>query len=178
MASPALDEASDPRCAELAAFAPAARQEMATERAMADADLEITSSVLLDATPEQIFDAYADPTSLARWWGPAGFTSTFHEFDFRPGGRWRFDMHGPSGATYPNENVFVELVRPERIVFDHLGGHRFRMLITLTARGLQTEMVWCMRHETAEQCEKVRRDVLPANEENFDRLGRLLFQQG
>lgn len=144
---------------------------------MADDDLELVSSVLLDAPQERVFEAYADPARLARWWGPAGFTSTFHEFDFRPGGRWRFDLHGPDGATYPNESVFVEIVRPERIVFDHLGDHRFRMTITLTARGRQTELVWRMRHETAAQADQVRPYVLAGNEENFDRLGRLLFQE-
>jgi uncharacterized protein YndB with AHSA1/START domain len=144
---------------------------------MTDTDLEIVSSVLLDATPERVFDAYADATSLARWWGPAGFTSTFHEFAFRPGGRWRFDMHGPNGANYPNDSLFVEVVRPERIVLDHLNSPRFRMFITLTPRGLQTEMVWRMRFETAEQREQLRHIVVPANEENYDRLGRLLFQQ-
>jgi uncharacterized protein YndB with AHSA1/START domain len=145
---------------------------------MTDTDLEIVSSVLLDATPERVFDAYADGTQLARWWGPAGFTNTFHEFEFRPGGRWRFDMHGPNGANYPNESVFVEVVRPERIVFDHLVVPRFRMTITLTPRGGQTEMVWRMRHETAAQCQRLRSVIIPANEENFDRLGRLLFQAG
>jgi hypothetical protein len=35
-----------------------------------------------------------------------------------------------------------------------------------------------MRHETAEQCQRLRSVIVPANEENFDRLGRLLFQQG
>jgi len=144
---------------------------------MADDDLEITSSVLLDATPERIFDAFADASSLARWWGPAGFTSTIHEFEFRAGGTWRFDMHGPDGATYSNQSAFVEVVRPERIVFDHLGGHRFRMFVTLTPRGRQTEMVWRMRHQTAAQCVRLRPFVVPANEENFDRLGKLLLQQ-
>jgi len=142
-----------------------------------DPDLDLVSSVLLDATPEQVFDAYADPALLAKWWGPDGFTSTFHEFDFRPGGRWRFDMHGPDGATFANDSVFVEVVRPSRIVFDHLGGHTFRMLVTLVRRGGMTEMVWRMRHGSNAQREKLRPFVVPANEENFDRLGRLLFQR-
>jgi uncharacterized protein YndB with AHSA1/START domain len=59
-----------------------------------DADLEIVSSVLLDATPEPIFDAYADATLLARWWGPAGFTSNSHEFESGPGA-------GPSVTRAP-----------------------------------------------------------------------------
>ncbi len=41
-------------------------------------------------------------------------------------------------------------------------------------RGRMTELVRRMRHETAARCDQVRRHVIPANEENFDRLGRLL----
>jgi len=145
---------------------------------MPDSDQEHVSSVLLDASPEQVYEAYADGEKLARWWGPDGFTNTFHQFEFRPGGRWRFDMHGPDGTSYPNESVFVELVRPERIVLDHVVAPLFRMTITLTARGKQTELVWRMRFETAEVYRGLRAVITRANEENFDRLGRLLFQQG
>jgi uncharacterized protein YndB with AHSA1/START domain len=145
---------------------------------MPDSDQELVSSVLLDASPEQVYEAYADGEKLARWWGPDGFTNTFHQFEFRPGGRWRFDMHGPNGVSYPNESLFVELVRPERIVLDHVVAPLFRMTITLTARGKQTELVWRMRFETAEVYRGLRALITRANEENFDRLGRLLFQQG
>src|SRR6185436_7215593 len=68
----------------------------------------------------RVFDAWTDPARLTRWWGPKGFTSTFERFDLRPGGVWRFVLHGPNGASYPNESVFVEIVPPERIVFDHV----------------------------------------------------------
>lgn len=30
----------------------------------------------------------------------------------QPGGLWRFVMHGPHGADYENESVFVEIVKP------------------------------------------------------------------
>jgi len=142
-----------------------------------DPDRDLVSSVLLDATPEQVFEAYADPALLSRWWGPEGFTNTFHQFDLWPGGAWRFDMHGPDGTTYPNESVFIEVTRPSRIVFDHACAPRFRMFVTLAARGGMTEMVWRMRHETAAQLQKLLPLVGPANEQNFDRLGRLLFQR-
>jgi len=135
------------------------------------------SSVLLDATPEEVFEAYADPALLARWWGPAGFTNTFHEFDLRPGGRWRFDMHGPNGATYANESVFLEIAPPARLLIDHVCPPHFKLLVTLTRRGNATEQVWRMRHASAEQREKLAPLIGPANEENFDRLGRLLFQR-
>ena len=63
-------------------------------------------SRLIDAVPAQVFDAFARPDRLARWWGPDGFSSTFEEFDLRAGGTWSFVMHGPDGTGYPNTNVF------------------------------------------------------------------------
>src|SRR5688500_3516125 len=97
---------------------PTAEEEATADRAFAHARW-------IDAPRERVFKAFSDPAHLARWWGPNGFTSTFHEFDLRPGGAWRFVMHGPDGANYPNESVFVEVVEPERIVFEHMSQHHF-----------------------------------------------------
>jgi uncharacterized protein YndB with AHSA1/START domain len=36
--------------------------------------------------------------------------------DFRPGGKWRYVMHGPDGAEHPVHGVFREIVPMERIV--------------------------------------------------------------
>ena len=100
------------------------------------ADREFVHSRLIDAPRERVFLAFADPLHLARWWGPDGFSSTFEAFDFRPGGIWRFVMHGPDGTNYPNESVFREVVAPERVVFEHLSeGHHFYMTITMAWSG-------------------------------------------
>src|SRR5262249_32473036 len=94
-------------------------------------DREIVSTRVFEAPRELLFQAFSDPAHLAQWWGPKGFPNTVHEFDLRPGGAWRMTMHGPDGVNYRNESVFVEVVRPERIVFDHLKTmHRFRMTMT------------------------------------------------
>ena len=66
----------------------------------AHTDREIVSTRVLDAPRELVFRAFSDPDLLARWWGPEGFTNTFHEFDLRPDGAWRFVMHGPDGTDY------------------------------------------------------------------------------
>ena len=42
----------------------------------------------IPAPAAQVFAAMANPERLARWWGPAGFTNTFHVCEFTPGGRW------------------------------------------------------------------------------------------
>jgi uncharacterized protein YndB with AHSA1/START domain len=75
-----------------------------------------------DAPRDLVFAAFTDPKHLARWWGPNGFTTTTHSFDFRPGGVWRFVMHGPDGRDYQNRITFEEIVPPERIVYRHGGG--------------------------------------------------------
>src|SRR5580700_6172332 len=55
-----------------------------------------------DAPRELVFAAWTDPKHLSQWWGPNGFTTTTSSFDFRPGGIWRFVMHGPDGRDYQN----------------------------------------------------------------------------
>jgi uncharacterized protein YndB with AHSA1/START domain len=80
-------------------------------------------------------------------------------------------MHGPDGADYPNESVFVDVVEPERIVFRHVSvEHPYELTISLEEQGGATRVTWRMRHETASECARVRPFVLEGNEQNFDRL--------
>ncbi len=74
-----------------------------------------------DAPRDLVFSAFTDPRHLAQWWGPNGFTTTTLSFDMRPGGVWRFVMHGPDGRDYQNRITYEEVVPPQRIVY-RLGG--------------------------------------------------------
>lgn len=135
------------------------------------AERTIVTTRLLDAPRELVFRLYAEPQHLAQCWGPRGFTNTFHEYDFRPGGHWRFIMHGPDGQDYPNHSIFDEIVQPERIVFRHIDPvHEFQMTILLEERDARTQLTWRMLHPTVEKSRAVRDFVVPANEENFDRI--------
>ncbi len=87
--------------------------------AAASANREIVTTRLFDAPRQLVFEAWTDPKHVAQWWGPRGFTNTIHEMDVRPGGVWRLTMHGPDGVDYPNRIVFTEVVKPERLVYDH-----------------------------------------------------------
>ena len=132
---------------------------------------EIVSTRVLDAPRELVFRAFREPEQLAVWWGPNGFTNTIDEFDFRVDGSWRITMHGPDGVDYPNESVFLEIVPPARVVYLHLGPmHRYQMSMDFVDRGLLTELTWRMLFDSDEECERVRQFVVPANEQNFDRL--------
>lgn len=136
---------------------------------------DIVSSRLLAAPRDAVFAAFMDAERLARWWGPNGCTSTFQEFDPRPGGVWRFVMHGPDGTDYPMLNVFEEVVPCERIVLRHVQqGHDFRLAMTFADEAGGTRLTWRIRFESAEEAERVRVPISAANEQNFDRLQTVL----
>jgi uncharacterized protein YndB with AHSA1/START domain len=131
----------------------------------------IVSTRLLPAGRELVFKAFADPSILQQWWGPLGFTNTFSEFDFRPGGSWTYVMHAPDGTDYHNESRFLEVVKPERIVIEHLRPmHRFELSVSLQEVGKQTQLSWHMLFDTPQECERIKSFVTAANEQNFDRL--------
>ncbi len=134
------------------------------------ADREIVTTRVINAPRERVFKAWTDPDHLAQWWGPKGFRNTFEVFDMRPGGVWRFVMHGPDGVDYKNKNVFVEVVKPERIVFQHVSGPRFRVTATFVEHAGKTRLTFQMLFETAAECAKVKVYAVEANEQNFDRL--------
>ncbi len=84
-------------------------------------DREIVLSRVFDAPRELVFQAFTDPRQVGKWWGPNGFTTTTHEMDVRPGGVWRYIMHGPDGTDYKNKIAYHEVVRPERLAYSHGG---------------------------------------------------------
>ncbi len=136
---------------------------------------EIVSTRRFVARRERLWSAFTDPQQVARWWGPDGFTNTIHEMDVRPGGRWRLTMHAPDGTAFANESEFREVAPPERIAFEHLEPiHRFRMTMLFAARDGETELTWRMLFDDASECGRVKRFILVANEQNFDRLAALL----
>lgn len=139
-----------------------------------EAAREIVSTRLLPYPASQVFGAFTNDRVLATWWGPSGFTNTFQEFDPQPGGRWRFVMHGPDGADYPNESQFLEVSAPRRIVLRHLSRPEFRMTITLADESGGTRISWRMLFATIEECDRVRSYAPAANEQNFDRLEAVL----
>ena len=85
-------------------------------------DREIVISRVLDAPRDLVWEVWTDPKHVVHWWGPNGFTTTIETMDVRPGGVWKHVMHGPDGTDYPNKSVFIEVVKPERIVYSHGGG--------------------------------------------------------
>src|SRR6188508_2924086 len=107
-------------------------------------DREIVVSRTIEAPRSLVFEVYTDAKHLDQWWGPNGFTTTTHSFEFRVGGEWDFIMHGPDGVDYPNWIRWLEIVPPERLHFVHGESaddpNPFESTVTLVERGNLTEV--------------------------------------
>jgi uncharacterized protein YndB with AHSA1/START domain len=84
-------------------------------------DCEIAAVRVFDAPRELVWKVWTDPEHVGKWWGPNGFTTTTHSMEVKPGGVWRFVMHGPDGRDYQNKITYLEVARPERLVYKHGG---------------------------------------------------------
>lgn len=136
------------------------------------ANREIVVTRLFDAPRDLVFQMWTDPKHIVQWWGPKGFTSTIYEMDVKPGGVWRFVMHGPDGVDYQNKVVYLEIVRPERIVYSHVSGPQFQMTVTLSEDGDKTMLTAQMLFESASLRDRVVKEF-GAVEGLKQTLGRL-----
>ncbi|MFN7915463.1 MAG: SRPBCC domain-containing protein [Vicinamibacterales bacterium] len=125
---------------------------------------------VIAATPVEVFAAISDPDRIVRWWGPEGFTSTNHQFDFRFGGTWRLTMHGPDGKDYPNESRFTRLDPAVLFEIEHLSGHHFVLTIELHPHADGTEVHWRQTFDTIDHYNRLADFVAGANAQNLERL--------
>ena len=124
------------------------------------ADRELTISRLINAPRELVYDAWTDPKHLVHWWGPDGFTITNHEIEVKAGGTWRYMMHGPDGRDYPNRIVFIEVVKPERLVYKHAGDEdtepvSFHVTVIFEKIGHKTKITMNSIFESAAELNRV-----------------------
>ncbi|WP_324653507.1 SRPBCC family protein [Georgenia sp. H159] len=61
----------------------------------------LTMTVVADfpVPVRRLWDAYADPRQLEKFWGPEGWPATFTRHDMAVGGRSQYVMTGPDGET-------------------------------------------------------------------------------
>jgi uncharacterized protein YndB with AHSA1/START domain len=80
-------------------------------------ELILERTRVLPAVRAVVFDAFSDPTQLAKWWGPEGFTTPRLEFQPRVGGRYRIEMQPPEGDRFFLTGEFRELDPPARLAY-------------------------------------------------------------
>ena len=124
----------------------------------------------IPVSPERIFTALSNPEELSRWWGPSGFSNTFHQFQFRPGGKWSCIMHGPDGKNYPNESEFIEIIPNEKVVIRHISEPMFILTVHMTRSTQGSIIQWIQEFENEEVAKSIAHIAEPANEQNLDRL--------
>lgn len=127
--------------------------EKATDKTPGTSDRELFISRLLDAPRDLVWEVWTNPEHIKNWWGPDGFTNTIYKMEVRPGGVWEFIMHGPDGTDYKNKNIFREIVKPEKIVFEHVSVPPKLATVLFKEQGNQTRIEWQMLFQSADQLE-------------------------
>ena len=77
----------------------------------------MTVEAEFDASAERIWQLWADPRQLERWWGPPAYPATVTVHEFRPGGRVEYHMTGPAGDQPHGYWEIVEVAAPRHLVF-------------------------------------------------------------
>jgi uncharacterized protein YndB with AHSA1/START domain len=138
-------------------------------------DTELIVSRTLSAPRSLVWKAFTQPEHIIHWWGPTGFTNTFHEFSFTEGGVWRFIMHGPDGTDYNNRVIFTEITPMDRIAYDHdddnTNGLGFKAVITFEDQGTNTFITLHMTAPSAVMMDQMKKfGAVEGAKQNLARL--------
>jgi uncharacterized protein YndB with AHSA1/START domain len=79
--------------------------------------LSMTLEAEFSASPERVWQLWADPRQLERWWGPPMYPASFTRHDLSPGSRIEYHMTGPEGDQAHGYWEVVEVDAPQRLVF-------------------------------------------------------------
>jgi uncharacterized protein YndB with AHSA1/START domain len=139
--------------------------------------IEILNERLFPVDRETLFEAFADPAQLASWWGPEGFSNRIAAFDLRPGGTWLITMTADNGTDFHNRWGFEEVVEGKMVrMTHHEPVHIFTLEMRFADEDHGARLSWRMLFDRTEENEQLEKFLRAANEQNFDRLERLLEQ--
>jgi uncharacterized protein YndB with AHSA1/START domain len=79
--------------------------------------LTMTLEAEFPASPERVWQLWADPRQLERWWGPPTYPATFTRHALVPGSRVEYHMTGPEGDQPRGYWDVLEVEAPHRLVF-------------------------------------------------------------
>jgi uncharacterized protein YndB with AHSA1/START domain len=80
--------------------------------------LTMTVDAEFDASPDRVWQLWADPRQLERWWGPPTYPATVDSHDLRVGGTVAYHMTGPEGDQPRGYWQITEMEPPRRLAFD------------------------------------------------------------
>jgi uncharacterized protein YndB with AHSA1/START domain len=134
-----------------------------------DSDLDNLTLTLVadfDAPRERVWQLWADPRQLERWWGPPTYPATVDEHDLSPGGSVTYFMTSPEGERHHGWWRITSVDAPKGLEFvdgfgdaegkpaadmptnvvrvqlsDHEGGTRMELRSTFDSREQMEQMV-------------------------------------
>lgn len=80
--------------------------------------LTLTLTADFAAPAKEVWELWADPRNLERWWGPPTHPATFEEHDLTPGGTVTYFMTGPEGEKYRGYWRVTAVDAPTSLEFD------------------------------------------------------------
>ena len=135
---------------------------------------------VLPAAASLVFEAFTDPSELAKWWGPEGFITPSLEFDPRVGESYRIEMQPPEGDSFYLTGEFREVDPPARLaytfVWEDPDPDDVETLVALSFRdfGESTEVVFTQGLFKTEARRALHRDGWT---DSFNKLEALLSSQ-
>ncbi|MGW2051478.1 SRPBCC family protein [Streptomyces sp. NPDC001858] len=85
-----------------------------------DKDFEhLTLTLIADfpAATDQVWQLWADPRRLERWWGPPTYPATVEKHDLTPGGEVTYFMTGPEGDEHHGWWHVTSVAAPSSLEF-------------------------------------------------------------
>ncbi|MEU4420601.1 SRPBCC domain-containing protein [Actinoplanes sp. NPDC024001] len=127
--------------------------------------LTLTFVAEFDAPVDRVWQVWADPRKLERWWGPPTWPATFERYEFEPGGQVRYFMTGPDGERAHGWWTITAVDAPHRLEFDDGFADdkgepvdvkdTTHGVVTLEAAGGRTRMTTVSTFVSAEQLERM-----------------------
>lgn len=129
---------------------------------------EIIITRIVNAPLARVWQMFTQAEHIDKWWGPNGFTNTTFEMDVRPGGLWRYIMHGPApegsapgtpGTDYNNWIRYTTVTPLVRLEYEHGGDDEnvaeFSASISFQDMGSKTQVTLHLMLKSAEQLRRV-----------------------
>lgn len=78
----------------------------------------MTVTAEFDAAVDRVWQLWADPRQLERWWGPPAFPATCHEHNITAGGQVKYFMTSPEGEKFHGLWRVLEVQAPRLLVVE------------------------------------------------------------
>ena len=145
------------------------------------AEKELTAIRIFKAPRNIVWEMWTNPEHITHWWGPQGFSTTTFKMELKPGGVWRFVMHGPDGRDYQNKVVYIDVVEQELLIYKHSGEEdtediNFHVTVNFEESEKETKLTMKMVFETHEELERVSKEfgAIEGLKQTLERLDNYL----